>query len=108
MYKTTSSRNLSGGYGEGGSSHHYKPRQPKMLFTTIFTSLAIAAAPAWAIPPPIFGFPDSDNHTELGVTYTFNGNQTTVQEGMLFGSNSEFQSDRKPHPSNYYAQENQN
>lgn len=59
-----------------------------MLFTSIITTIALAAAPALAIPPPIFGFPDSDNHTELTVAYTLNGNTTTVQEGMLFGSNS--------------------
>lgn len=41
-----------------------------------------------AIPPPIFGFPDSANHTELTVQYVFNGNTTTVQEAMLFGANS--------------------
>lgn len=59
-----------------------------MLFTSIITVLALAARPALAIPPPIFGFPDSDNHTELGVTFSFNGNSTVVQEAMLFGSNS--------------------
>lgn len=62
-----------------------------MLFTSsIISTLALAAAPVLAIPPPIFGFPDSDNHTELGVAYTLNGNKTVVQEAMLFGYNSEF------------------
>ncbi|CAN8101402.1 unnamed protein product [Discula destructiva] len=58
-----------------------------MLLRSLLTGLALAAAPALAIPPPIFGFPDSDNHTELTVAYTFNGNTTTVQEAMLFGNN---------------------
>lgn len=58
------------------------------MFTSILTAVALAAAPALCIPPPIFGFPDSANHTELGVNYTFNGKSTTVQEAMLFGSNS--------------------
>ncbi|KAJ4397597.1 hypothetical protein N0V93_001830 [Gnomoniopsis smithogilvyi] len=59
-----------------------------MLSASIITSIALAVAPALAIPPPIFGFPDSGNHTELTVEYTFNGNiTTTVQEGMLFGGN---------------------
>lgn len=61
-----------------------------MLFTSILTGLALAAAPALAIPPPEFGFPDSDNHTELTVAYTFNGNTTIVQEGQLFGGNSRY------------------
>lgn len=65
------------------------PSQPfEMLSTSIIISIAVAAAPALAIPPPIFGFPDSDNHTELTVQYTLNGNTTKVQEGMLFGANS--------------------
>lgn len=59
-----------------------------MLFSSILAGLALAAAPALAIPPPDFGFPDSDNHTELTVAYTFNGNTTIVQEGMLLGGNS--------------------
>lgn len=52
-------------------------------------ALLAAQAPAavQAIPPPIFGFPDSGNHTELGVAYTFNRNTTNVQEAMLFGGN---------------------
>lgn len=49
----------------------------------------LAAAPVQAIPPPSFGFPDSANHTELGVSYVFNGNTTNVQEAMLLGGNSE-------------------
>lgn len=64
-------------------------KQASMLFTRItLVVVALAAAPAVAIPPPIFGFPDSDNHTELGVTFTHNDNSTLVQEAMLFGSNS--------------------
>lgn len=59
-----------------------------MQLASIVSLLALAGAPALAIPPPIFGFPDSDNHTELGVTYTYNGNATLVQEAMLFGYNS--------------------
>lgn len=62
--------------------------QINMLLTGIVVGVAFAAAPALAIPPPIFGFPDSNNHTELTVQYTLNGNTTTVQEAMLFGSNS--------------------
>lgn len=62
--------------------------QTSMLFTRITFVVALAAAPAVAIPPPIFGFPDSGNHTELGVTFTHSGNSTLVQEAMLFGSNS--------------------
>lgn len=52
-------------------------------------ALLAARAPAvvQAIPPPIFGFPDSGNHTELGVAYTLDGNTTNVQEAMLFGAN---------------------
>lgn len=59
-----------------------------MMFTNILTAAALATAPALAIPPPIFGFPDSGNHTELGVNYTLNGNATMVKEAMLFGGNS--------------------
>lgn len=60
-----------------------------LSITNIITGLVVlAATPALAVPPPIFGFPDSDNHTELGVTYSFNGNSTLVKEAMLFGYNS--------------------
>lgn len=67
---------------------HNKPGQA-WLALVLATTAVIVYAPArvQAIPPPIFGFPDSDNHTELGVTYSFNGNTTTVQEAMLFGGN---------------------
>lgn len=60
-----------------------------MLSASIIIGLVgFAVAPALAIPPPIFGFPDSDNHTELGVTYALDGKSTLVKEAMLFGSNS--------------------
>lgn len=59
-----------------------------MLFICIITNLALAVAPGLAIPPPIFGFPDSTNHTELTLTYTLNGINTVVQEAALLGGNS--------------------
>lgn len=52
-------------------------------------ALIVAAAPALAIPPPIFGLPVSDYDTELSVAYTLTGNTTIVQAGQLFGGNSE-------------------
>lgn len=52
-------------------------------------ALALAVCPGLAIPPPEFGFVDSGNHTELSVAFTFDGNTTVVQEGQLFGGNSE-------------------
>lgn len=52
-------------------------------------ALVVAAAPALAIPPPIFGLPVSDYDTELSVAYTLSGNTTIVQAGQLFGGNSE-------------------
>lgn len=61
-----------------------------MTIQSILT-LAALAATTLAIPPPEFGFPDSGNHTELGVAFAFNGNTTVVQEGQLFGGNSKQQ-----------------
>lgn len=51
-------------------------------------ALVVAATPALAIPPPIFGLPVSDYDTELSVAYTLSGNTTVVQAGQLFGGNS--------------------
>lgn len=61
-------------------------------------ALVIAAAPALAIPPPIFGLPVSDYDTELSVAYTLSGNTTVVQAGQLFGGNSESVSTIRPPP----------
>ncbi|KAJ4420193.1 hypothetical protein N0V82_004538 [Gnomoniopsis sp. IMI 355080] len=74
-----------------------------MLSAFVITSIALAAAPALAIPPPIFGFPDSDNHTELTVQYTLNGNTTTVKEAMLFGFNITQQQPQLSLDSNLYS-----
>merc|ERR1711939_1054532 len=48
-------------------------------------SLLLSVAPALAIPPPDFGFPEAPNHTELSVTYRDNGNPIVVTEAELFG-----------------------
>ncbi|KAK7906269.1 hypothetical protein LTR67_000995 [Exophiala xenobiotica] len=48
-------------------------------------SLLLSVAPALAIPPPDFGFPEAPNHTELSVTYQDNGNAIVVAEAQLFG-----------------------
>ncbi|POS76321.1 hypothetical protein DHEL01_v205295 [Diaporthe helianthi] len=50
-------------------------------------ALILAAAPALAIPPPIFGLPVSDYDAELSVAYTLEGNTTVVQAGTLLGAN---------------------
>ena len=60
------------------------------MFSTAAITIALAIAPALAIPPPEFGFVDSGNHTELSVAYTSNGNTTVVQEGQLFGGSGRF------------------
>lgn len=61
--------------------------KPGTAWLALLAAAVHAPAIVQAIPPPIFGFPDSGNHTELGVRYSFNGNTTTVQEAMLFGGN---------------------
>ncbi|KAG6368681.1 hypothetical protein INS49_002894 [Diaporthe citri] len=43
-------------------------------------ALVVAAAPALAIPPPIFGLPVSDYDTELSVAYTLAGNDGLTQD----------------------------
>lgn len=59
------------------------------MLSQAIIALVLAAAPALAIPPPIFGLPVSDYDTELSVAYTLSGNTTVVQAGQLFGGNSE-------------------
>ena len=65
------------------SPSHYSNMPPRALL-----SLLLSVAPALAIPPPDFGFPEAPNHTELSVTYRDNGNPIVVTEAELFGVGS--------------------
>ncbi|EME39987.1 hypothetical protein DOTSEDRAFT_47469 [Dothistroma septosporum NZE10] len=57
------------------------------MFLTILTSLALAIAPAVAIPPPSFGFPEAPNDTALTVRFQDGAQTTLVQEAALYGIN---------------------
>ncbi|KAJ0122283.1 hypothetical protein J7T55_002795 [Diaporthe amygdali] len=57
------------------------------MLSHAIVALIVAAAPALAIPPPIFGLPTSDYDAELSVAYTLSGNTTVLQAGQLFGGN---------------------
>ncbi|KAF7196696.1 Phosphatidylethanolamine-binding protein 4 [Pseudocercospora fuligena] len=55
--------------------------------TSITTTLALAIAPALAIPPPDFGFPEAPNDTALTAVFTTTNGTVPVTEGALFGIN---------------------
>ncbi|KAK6365498.1 hypothetical protein LTS17_011217 [Exophiala oligosperma] len=55
------------------------------MYYRLLSCLLLSAAPALAIPPPDFGFPEAPNHTELSITYQDGGKSVVVTEAELFG-----------------------
>lgn len=58
------------------------------MYYRLLSCLLLSAAPALAIPPPDFGFPEAPNHTELSITYQDGGKSVVVTEAELFGVGS--------------------